>query len=128
MLFMYYIIHTMESFGNYVREKREALKASDRRYTLRKVAGHIRVEPSYLSKIERGETNAYLTEEKIRLLADYLGEDPDVLLALSGKISRDIQEIILKRPELFAQLIRELKKVPNHAVLRIVREVRDGNW
>jgi len=92
------------------------------------VAGHIGVEPSYLSKIERGETSAYLTEEKIRLLADYLGEDPDVLLALSGKISRDIQEIIRKRPELFAQLIRELKKVPNHAVLRIVREVRDGNW
>ncbi len=118
----------MESFGSYVREKREALKASDRRYTLRKVAGHIGVEPSYLSKIERGETSAYLTEEKIRLLADYLGEDPDVLLALSGKISRDIQEIIRKRPELFAQLIRELKKVPNHAVLRIVREVRDGNW
>ena len=128
MFCVYYIIHTMESFGSFVREKREALRASDRRYTLRQVAGHIGVEPSYLSKIERGETNAYLTEEKIRLLADYLGEDPDVLLALSGKISRDIQEIIRNRPELFAQLIRELKKVPNHAVLRIVREVRDGNW
>ena len=95
---------------------------------LRQVAGHIGVEPSYLSKIERGETSAYLTEEKIRSLADYIGEDPDVLLALSGKISQDIQEIIRKRPELFAQLIRELKKLPNHAVLRIVREVRDGNW
>lgn len=39
-----------------------------------------------------------MTEEKIRLLAEYLNEDPDVLLALSGKISQDPQEIIRKRP------------------------------
>ena len=118
----------MKTFGSYVREKREVLRASDRRYTLRQVAGHIGVEPSYLSKIERGETSAYLTEKKIRSLAEYLDEDPDVLLGLSGKISQDIQEIIRKRPELFAQLIRELKKLPKDAVLRIVQEVRDGNW
>jgi transcriptional regulator with XRE-family HTH domain len=116
------------ALGEYVREKREALRLNDRRYSLRQVAGHIGVEPSYLSKIERGETSAYLTEEKIRLLADYLSEDPDVLLALSGKISLDVQEIIRKRPKLFAQLIRDLKRTPDHAILRIVREVRDGNW
>jgi transcriptional regulator with XRE-family HTH domain len=116
------------ALGEYIREKREALRQNDRQYSLRQVAGHIGVEPSYLSKIERGETSAYLTEEKIRLLADYLGEDPDVLLALSGKISLDVQEIIRKRPQLFAQLIRDLKRMPNHAILRIVREVRDGKW
>ena len=116
------------ALGEYIREKREALRQTDRHYSLRQVAGHIGVEPSYLSKIERGETSAYLTEEKIRLLADYLGEDPDVLLALSGKISLDVQEIIRKRPQLFAQLIRDLKRMPDHAILRIVREVRDGKW
>ena len=118
----------MNTFGSYIREKREALRTSDRRYSLRQVAAKIGVEPSYLSKIERGEQQAYLTEIKIRALAQILDEDPDVLLALSGKISKDIQEIIRKRPELFAQLIRELKKMPDHAVLRIVREVRDGKW
>jgi transcriptional regulator with XRE-family HTH domain len=118
----------INSLGKFIREKREALRQNDRRYTLRQVAGHIGVEPSYLSKIERGETSAYLTEEKIRLLAGYLNEDPDVLLALSGKISQDVQEIIRKRPQLFAQLIRDLKRMPDHAILRIVREVRDGNW
>jgi transcriptional regulator with XRE-family HTH domain len=118
----------INALGKFIREKREALRETDRRYTLRQVAGHIGVEPSYLSKIERGETSAYLTEEKIRLLAEYLNEDPDVLLALSGKISQDVQEIIRKRPQLFAQLIRDLKRMPEHAILRIVREVRDGNW
>jgi transcriptional regulator with XRE-family HTH domain len=94
---------------------------------LRQVAGRIEIEPSYLSKIERGE-QTYLSEEKIVALAGDLDEDPDVLLALSGKVSKDVQEIIRKRPQLFSQLIRDLKNLPDHAVLRIVREVRDGDW
>jgi transcriptional regulator with XRE-family HTH domain len=116
------------TFGQYIRDKREKLRANDRRYSLRQVAIRMGVEPSYLSKIERGDQKAYLTEEKIRSLAEDLGEDPDVLLALSGKISQDIQSIIRKRPLLFAQLIRELKNMPDHAVLRIARDVRDGEW
>ncbi|MBW2252059.1 MAG: helix-turn-helix transcriptional regulator [Deltaproteobacteria bacterium] len=115
-------------FGSYIREKREKLRKSDRRYSLRQVAGRIGVEPSYLSKIERGEHQAYMIEDKIKALANELNEDPDVLLALSGKVSQDIQEIIRKRPQIFTQLIRELKDMPDHAVLRIVREVRDGDW
>jgi hypothetical protein len=57
-----------------------------------------------------------------------LGQDPDVLLAMAGKVSGDLQDIIRKRPQVFSQLIRELKNMPDHAVLRLVREVRDGNW
>ena len=51
-----------------------------------------------------------------------------MLLALAGKVSMDLQEVIRKRPELFAGLIRQLKDMPDHAVLRVVREVRDGEW
>jgi len=96
-------------------------------FSLRQLAGRIGVEPSYLSKIERG-LEPRPSEETTRALATELGEDPDLLLAMAGKVSRDLQEIIRKRPQLFAQLIRELKKMPNRAVLRLVREVRDGNW
>jgi len=114
-------------FGPYIREKREALKEKDRRYSLRQVAARVAIEPSYLSKIERG-LPAPLSEGKIRALSLDLGENPDFLLALSGKVSSDIQEIIRKRPELFAELIRQMKEMPDHAVLRLAREVRDGNW
>jgi HTH-type transcriptional regulator, competence development regulator len=114
-------------FGKFIREKREKLRKDDRKYSLRQVAMRIGVEPSYLSKLERGE-QIHLSEEKIILLANELNEDPDVLLALCGKVSKDIQEIIRKRPELFSQMIRQLKDLPDQAVLRIVREVRDGNW
>ena len=114
-------------FGEYIRNRREELRVKDRQYSLRQVAGKIGIEPSYLSRVERGEPTS-LSEAKIIALAKVLDENPDVLLAFSGKVSSDIQEVIRKRPKLFAQLIRDLKNLPNHAVLRIVREVRDGKW
>jgi transcriptional regulator with XRE-family HTH domain len=117
----------MASFGDYVRQRREKLQSEDGRFSLRQVAAAIGVEPSYLSKIERGEQPPP-SEKTVLALARELGEDPDVLLALAGKVSADLQAIIRKRPQLFAQLIRELKNQPDHAVLRLVREVRDGNW
>ena len=103
------------------------LRAADRSFSIRQVATRVGLEPSYLSKIERGE-QAPPSEEKIIALAGDLGEDPDVLLALAGKVSRDLKEIIRSRPTLFAELIRQMKSMPNHAVLRIAREVRDGDW
>lgn len=122
-----YYTRMKQLFGKYIREKRLLLQKEDKKFSLRQVAGRIGIEPSYLSKLERGEQN-YLSEEKITALANELNEDKDVLLALIGKVSIDIQEIIKKRPELFAQLIRELKNMPDTAVLKIVREVRDGKW
>ena len=114
-------------FGDYIRERRESLKTKDSRFSLRQVADRIGVEPSYLSKVERGD-QAPPSEAKIKALAAELNENPDVLLALTGKVSTDLQEVIRQRPELFSQLIRELKDMPDNAVLRIVREVRDGQW
>jgi transcriptional regulator with XRE-family HTH domain len=120
-------IEKMTLFGDYIRKKREDLREKDRRYSVRQVASRIDVEPSYLSKIERGEQPPF-SEMKIIALAKELGEDPDFLLAMAGKVSSDLQEAIRKRPQLFAELIRELKDMPDHAVLKLVREVRDGNW
>jgi len=115
------------TFGDFVRDRREALRGDDPEFSVRKVASRIGVEPSYLSKIERGEQPPP-SEEKIVALAQVLGEDPDVMLAMAGKVSSDLQEAIRKRPQLFGELIRQLKKAPDRAVLRLVREVRDGKW
>ena len=115
------------TYGAYVRQAREQRRESDRCYSLRQVALRIGVEPAYLSKIERDQV-APPSEATTRKLAAELGEDPDVLLAMSGKVSTDLKDIILKRPTLFADLIRELKDTPDHAILRIARDVRDGDW
>ncbi|MCF7997295.1 MAG: helix-turn-helix domain-containing protein [Chromatiaceae bacterium] len=114
-------------FASYLRERRERLRAQDPSYSLRKTAQRIGVEPAYLSKIERGEF-APPSEEKILRLAEDLGEDPDVLLAMAGKVSKDLQAIIRARPQLFAELLRQLRDLPDDAILRVVREVRDGDW
>jgi transcriptional regulator with XRE-family HTH domain len=117
----------MTHFGSYVRIAREKLRERDDCYSLRQVAQRTDLEPAYLSKVERGEV-APPSEAAIVRLANDLGEDPDVLLAMAGKVSSDLQEIIRRRPKLFAELLRELRKAPDHAILRVVREVRDGEW
>lgn len=110
-----------------LRKRREGRRAGDPRFSVRQLAARVGVEPSYLSKVERGQQPPP-SEQTIALLARELDEDPDVLLALAGKVSGELQSIIRRRPKLFAELIRQLKDIPDHAVLRLVREVRDGDW
>jgi HTH-type transcriptional regulator, competence development regulator len=122
---------TIERFrptvGALLRERRESLRERDRRYSVRQVASRVGIEPSYLSKVERDEV-APPSEETLVRLATELELDADVLLAMAGKVSSDLLDVIRRRPLLFAELIRELKDMPDHSVLRLVREVRDGEW
>ena len=116
-----------KQFGTYLRKRREELLKEDRDFTVRKLAARLGIQPSYVSKVERGEV-APPSEATIVRWAQALGEDADMLLAMAGKVSGDLRGVIVKRPQLFAQLIRELKDAPDNALLRVVREVRDGNW
>lgn len=117
----------MIQFGRYVRNIREQLRAEDRRFSLRQVAFRIGVEPAYLSKVERGDV-APPSEVTTVKLAKELGENLDVMLAMAGKVSSDLQAVIRKRPQLFAEMIRQLESAPDNAIRRVVREVRDGDW
>ena len=117
----------MATFGRFIRDRRESLRAEDAAYSVRRVAQRMGIQPSYLSKVERDEVPPP-SEETTRKLAYELDVDSDVLLAMAGKVSSDLQDVIRKRPALFAELIRGLREMPDHAVLRLVREVRDGEW
>ena len=121
-----YLRH-MTNFGPTIRGIRERLRRDDRRYSVRQVAQRVGIEPAYLSKIERGEVAPPSEATTVRLARE-LYEDPDVMLALAGKVSTDLQAIIRRRPRLFADLIRQLKEAPDEAVQRLAREVRDGKW
>ena len=61
----------------------------------------IGVSPTYLCKIEREEFPPP-SEERIVAIANALGESPDRLLALAGKVPSDLSRIILRRPEIIA--------------------------
>ena len=122
---MYYVVHM--TFGKYIRTVREEIFKEDRSYSVRQVAQRIGVEPSYLSKIERDQV-APPSEATITRLAQELGEDSDLLLAMAGKVSSDLRNIILQRPQLFAELLRKLRDAPDHAIHSVAREIRDGDW
>jgi transcriptional regulator with XRE-family HTH domain len=114
-------------FGAYLRKKRELLREHSPAYSVRKVAERVGVQPSYISKVERCEV-APPSEATIVRLAEELNEDPDVLLALAGKVSSDLREAIMKRPKLFAELIRELKGASDYSLSCIVREAQDNSY
>jgi transcriptional regulator with XRE-family HTH domain len=110
-------------FGSYVRRKRLGLGKDNRDFSLRAVARAMEIEPSFLSKVERGVAPPP-SEQKIKILAGVIGEDPDVLLAMAGKVSSDLQDAIRARPALYAELIRTMKKVPDEALRGMVKESR----
>jgi transcriptional regulator with XRE-family HTH domain len=118
---------SVRTLGEFIRRRREELRAEDARFSVRQVAERLGIEPSYLSKVERDIGSPPSEETLVRLAAD-LELDRDVVLALAGKVSSDLREAIRKRPQLFGQLIRELRNMPDSAVLRVVREVREGDW
>lgn len=60
-------------------------------------------------------------------LADELGANPDTLLALAGKVSGDLLDIICERPTLVAELIRAVRKIYAPEVSKISRQIRDGD-
>ncbi|PIE83476.1 MAG: transcriptional regulator [Candidatus Contendobacter odensis] len=115
------------SFGSYIRQLREQRREVNRRYSVRQTAQRIGVEPAYLSKIERGDVPPP-SEETIRRLAADLGEDADLLLAMANKVASDLREIVIKRPVLFAELIRGLQDAPDEQLTALVLEVRNSEW
>lgn len=90
-----------KEFGSFIRREREGLKIG-----LREMARRIGVSPTYLSMVERGQVPPP-AEDKVKAIADILGSKRDELLALAGKISSDVEGLIIDTPE-FAGLVRKV--------------------
>ena len=118
----------MSAFGKRLKTLREAKLATDSGFSVRKLAERVGVSPAWISRVETGDAGSPPSEEVIIKLAEALGENPIVLLALADRISSKAKRVILKRPELFTQMLEDLDNVPDHAIIRLVREVRDGDW
>ncbi len=108
----------MEKFGATVRHEREKLEIG-----LREMAKKIGVSATYLSKIERDEFPPP-AEDKVRKIAEIFDCDVDQLLALAGKVSSDLSEIIRERPRELAALLRTTKGLTVEDVDRLAREAK----
>lgn len=85
--------------GPYIRHRREKAKLS-----LRKVAEQVRVNPSYLSRVERGVIPP--SEVLIRALARALGAEAEELFLIAGRVPEHWQKAIAASPNRAVQTIR----------------------
>jgi len=107
-----------DSFGATVRRLREGQKIG-----LRKFAQLVGMSPTYLSKVERDEFKPP-TEEKVRAIAEALGQDPDELLALAGRVSSDLADIIQRHPREMATFLRAANGLSVEEMQRLAEEAR----
>lgn len=109
----------MKTFGAAIRSARLA-----RGIGLRRLAEYAGISATYLSKLERDESTR-CSEATARRLAELLGLDADNLLALAGRLSADLVDIVTARPHLLARLIRATTRLSDVKVLNLVRAARN---
>ena len=90
------------SFEGVLQKKRLA-----KGYSLRKFAELIGVSPTYLSQVENGKVDTPPTVERVRKMAEVLGENPDEFIALAGRVPEDLPGIIREQPREMATFLRE---------------------
>ena len=92
-------------------------------YSLRKFAELVGVSPTYLSLIERGEAESPPTAERVRCMAELLGENPDQWIALAGRMPEDVADIIKKQPEGMPALLRAARGLTADQLKQLVAEI-----
>lgn len=83
----------------------------DPEYSLRRFALRVGISATFLSKVETGEF-APPASDKIKKMAELLGQDADELLALAGKIDPDLETIIREQPREVAAFLRTIRDKP----------------
>ena len=107
-----------EKFGAFIRRNREAKEIG-----LREMAKMIGVSPTYMSKVERDEFPPP-AEDKVRAIANIIRCDVDELLALAGRVSSDVAEIIKRQPAELAALLRTANGMSAEQIARLTRQAQ----
>ncbi len=108
-----------ETFGEFVRQKRLAKGLS-----LRRFAQMVGVSPTYMSQVEQGRFSPP-TPERIRRMAEILGEDADRLIALAGRVPDDLPEIIRQNTAAgMPEMLREANGLTAEEFRRLVEQIR----
>ncbi|MDQ5910913.1 MAG: HTH-type transcriptional regulator, competence development regulator [Pseudomonadota bacterium] len=115
------------NFGSYVRWLRQRLYQFNSNYTVQQTAERVGISTTYLCRIERSNVLPP-SEDVIRRLAAELGEEPDVLLALAGRLASDVNQAIIQRPILFAELIRTWSDLSDEELTELLDQFRNGQW
>ncbi|GAB4136951.1 helix-turn-helix transcriptional regulator [Thermopirellula anaerolimosa] len=104
-------------FGQVLREKRKG------RYSLRSFAKLVGVSPTYLSQVEQGNVQPP-TADRVKRMAELLGENPDEWISLAGRVPEDLPEIIHEEPTEFPELLREARGLTAEQLQRLREAAR----
>ncbi len=90
-------------FGQVLRESR-----MEQGYSLRKFAKLVGVSPTYLSQVEQMNVDPP-TADRVKRMAELLGENIDEWTALAGRLTEDLPKIIQDRPTEMPDLLRAMQ-------------------
>ena len=93
---------------------------------LRKLSRETGMQIAYIARIEKGKVAP--SDKFICEVARVLNENPEVLASKAGMITSRLERAISKNPKAFSDLIFQLENAPENVILRVIREVRDGEW
>jgi transcriptional regulator with XRE-family HTH domain len=92
-----------QSFGHMLRDKRVA-----KGFSLRKFASLVGVSPTYLSQVEQDNVDPP-TADRVKKMAELLGENVDEWTAKAGRLTEDLPEIIHEEPTALPDLLRAVR-------------------
>ncbi len=108
-----------QTFGDVLRERRLA-----KGYSLRKFAELVDISPTYLSLVEKNKVEKPPTAERVKRMAELLGENPDEMIALAGRVPGDLSEIIQSQPTQMPELLREASGLTSEQLKKLTDQAR----
>ena len=109
-----------KTFGDLLRATRVA-----KGYSLRKFAEMADMSPTYLSQVEQGKVERPPTAERVRTMAELLGQNADEWIALAGRVPDDLTEIIKSEPQAMPALLRAAKGLTAEELRKLTDQIRD---
>lgn len=107
-------------FGDLLRATRIA-----KGYSLRKFAEVVDLSPTYVSQLEQGKLERPPTAERVRTMAELLGQNPDEWIALAGRVPADLTEIIKSEPQAMPALLRAVKGLTADELRQLTEQIRE---
>lgn len=110
--------HVSMPFGHVLRARRLAKKLG-----LRKFAELVGVSPTYLSQVEQCNVMPP-TADRVKRMAELLGENSDEWIALAGRVPDDVSEIISKQPTEMPKLLRDASGLTLEQLRQLREQIR----
>lgn len=107
-------------FGDLLRATRLA-----KGYSLRKFAEMADTSPTYLSQIEQAKNERPPAADRVRRMAELLGQNADEWVSLVGRIPDDLTDIIKNEPQAMPALLRAVKGLTADELRKLTEHIRE---